>query len=59
MKTEGIDLAEAFVWLDDQPFESEKQVLAANGRADCLQIVDLRQPSELKRVMQVLVGNLG
>jgi hypothetical protein len=50
MKTEGIDFKEPFVWLDDQPFESEKRILEEQDCSDRLWIVDLNNPRELLRI---------
>ena len=50
LKTDAIDFSRPFVWLDDQPFESEKLVLNSNGCSNQLIIVDLDRHRELKQV---------
>jgi len=52
LKTEAIDLASDFYWLDDQPFQSEIAYLRAHGVADRLIIVDLTRPNELANLIQ-------
>lgn len=47
LKTEAIDLASNFYWLDDQPFQSEIAYLQAHSVAARLIIIDLNRPSEL------------
>jgi hypothetical protein len=54
LKTEAIDLASDFYWLDDQPFQAELAYLQAHGVADRLVVVDLNRPNELLS-MQVLL----
>jgi len=51
LKTEAIDLASDFYWLDDQPFQSEIAYLQAHGIADKLIIIDLTQPDELVNLL--------
>lgn len=58
LKTEGIDLAAPFVWLDDQPFGAEKEVLSQAGMIDGLIIVDLRLENELLRIRDLLANHL-
>lgn len=54
MKTEGIDFTEPFIWLDDQPFEAELQMLAKQGCEGSLIVVDLNNLGELERIENLL-----
>lgn len=54
LKTEAINLSEPFVWLDDYPMISEKKVLEAAGKSDCLISVNLKNPDELYRISSIL-----
>ncbi|MGI4763014.1 MAG: hypothetical protein ACRYF0_20040 [Janthinobacterium lividum] len=56
LKTEAIDLASNFYWLDDMPFQSELAYLQAHGVADRLLIVDLNRPGELAIIQQQLIS---
>ena len=57
MKTDGIDLGKPFFWIDDQPFEAEKQVLRTQDFESRLIIVDLDRPNELMRIQKhILFG---
>ena len=47
LKTEGINLKSEFIWLEDNPFESEKRILKEVGKLDSLFVVDLKNPNEL------------
>jgi hypothetical protein len=58
MKTEGIDFSSPFFWLDDQPFQSERNALAANNVQASLILVDLNRPGELQRIMAHLKNQL-
>lgn len=49
-KTEGIDFSSDFIWLDDYPFESEKEDLINHNCLDSLLVVDLINPEELKNI---------
>jgi hypothetical protein len=42
LKTEAIDFSWPFIWLDDDPFPSERRILQENGCADCLASIDWR-----------------
>ena len=52
LKTEGIDLDAAFLWLEDYPMEAEKILLQDMGKLDSLIHVDLNRPDELKSVYE-------
>ena len=54
LKTEAIDFLSDFIWLDDNPFASEINILTAHLAKDKLIIVDLNKPDELKRVLEIL-----
>jgi len=51
LKTEAIDLASDFYWLDDSPFQAEIAYLKSNTVADRLLIVNLSQPRALAEVL--------
>jgi len=50
LKTEAIDMAEDFIWLEDYPFEAEKMVLKRAHKIDSLITVDLNRKNELQSV---------
>lgn len=54
LKTEVIDLASDFYWLDDQPFQSEIAYLRVHGVVDRLIIVDLNRSDELAALTKKL-----
>jgi hypothetical protein len=54
LKTEAIDFSSDFIWLDDNPFVSEINVLTAHFANDKLIIVNLDNTNELKRIMEIL-----
>lgn len=54
LKTEAIDLASDFYWLDDRPFQSEIAYLQAYRVSDRLIIVDLNRLDELAAVIEKL-----
>jgi hypothetical protein len=54
LKTEGIDFSSDFYWIDDAPFESEKEHLKQKQALERLLIEDLNQERELERLIQVL-----
>lgn len=54
LKTEAIDFSKDFVWLDDNPFNAEKQVLVQYEKLHCLIVVDLKRKNELRGVMEEL-----
>ena len=54
LKTEAINFTKDFVWLEDQPFESEKKVLSEKGRLNALIEVNLRNKNELKEMIKIL-----
>ena len=53
-KTEGIDYSRSFIWLDDYPFNAEKQDLIRYGCLDSLVTVDLANHMELKRIEELI-----
>lgn len=54
LKTEAIDLASDFYWLDDSPFQSEIAYLKANNVSNRLLVVNLNRPNELAAISQNL-----
>jgi hypothetical protein len=55
LKTEAIDLASDFYWLDDSPLQYEIDYLKANGRIDrWIDICSRTNPDALKEVMKML-----
>jgi hypothetical protein len=58
LKTEGIDFGRVFFWIDDYPFEAEKNVLQAHRQLAQLIICDLRQEHELSRIGRLLQAQL-
>ena len=52
LKTEAIDFTSSFVWLDDFPFQSEKQILKKHNRLHSMIVVDLKRKHELKQVKE-------
>jgi hypothetical protein len=56
LKTEAIDVAADFYWLDDSPFQSEIAYLRAWDVADRLIVVDLNRPGELANVVKILLS---
>lgn len=54
LKTEAIDFSSDFIWLEDNPFASEINILTAHFAKDKLIIVDLNKPDELNRVLKIL-----
>lgn len=54
LKTEGIDFNSDFVWLDDYPFKSEKEILKQHSCLDSLIEIDLNRDNELINVLQKL-----
>lgn len=54
LKTEAIDFASEFIWLDDNPLVSEINVLMSHSAINKLIKVDLSKPDELKWVMAIL-----
>ena len=55
LKTEAIDVATDFYWLDDRPFQSEIAYLEAHKVADRLIVVDLNRPAELATISATLL----
>lgn len=54
LKTEAIDVAADFHWLDDSPFQAEIAYLQARGVADRLVVINLNRPDELATIMHNL-----
>ncbi len=54
LKTEAIDFSSDFIWLDDNPFVSEINTLAAHFANDKLIIVNLENVGELRRIIEIL-----
>jgi hypothetical protein len=48
-----------FFWLEDYPFNPEKEVPAKYGRLEGLILVDLSKRDELKRVINLFKGITG
>jgi len=57
LKTEAIDFSHDFFWLEDYPFNAEKEVLIKNNRLASLVVVDRNTKDELRRVINVLSNN--
>jgi hypothetical protein len=57
LKTEAIDFSHEFVWIEDYPFNSEKEVLLSYNRLDSLVLVDLNNRNELRRVIDLFDTN--
>lgn len=58
LKTEAINVAADFYWLDDSPSQSEIAYLQARGVADRLIVVDLNRPDELNKILQKLLAKV-
>jgi hypothetical protein len=63
LKTDGIAVNHPFFWIDDYPFEAEKNVLRAHNQLDSLIVRDLKQKGELASITswlrkQLLATNL-
>jgi len=54
LKTEAIEFASDFFWIEDYPFTSEKNILIAHNCLHKLITVNLNRCSELKRIIDVL-----
>lgn len=54
LKTEGIDLENDFVWLEDYPLEAEKRVLEKHKKTNSLILVNLKNNTELLRITKIL-----
>ncbi len=55
LKTEAIDFEANFIWLEDYPFEAEKQILAQNNKEKYLIEVNLNRKGELQEVIQQIL----
>jgi hypothetical protein len=58
LKTEAIDLNFDFFWIEDYPFQAEINILEYNNKKDNLIIVDLNQPNELLRIIELLKNSI-
>jgi hypothetical protein len=57
LKTDAINLAKPFLWLDDDPMSSELAVLKKKGKEGSLRLVDLRRnPFVLHDILEELVA---
>lgn len=54
LKTEAIDFSHDFFWLEDYPFNAEKEILSKHNRLESLILVDLNNKAELRRITEVL-----
>ena len=53
-KTEAIDFSSPFLWLDDHPFEAERQDLIRHNCIENLWVVDLQLNNELLELREEL-----
>src|SRR5690348_14168215 len=51
LKTEAIDFSYEFLWLEDYPFNAEKEILIKNNCLGSLVLVELNTKDELKRII--------
>jgi len=54
LKTEAIDFTSDFIWLEDNPFNAEIEILNKNNAIDNLIVINLNNKDELKRVMNII-----
>ncbi len=54
LKTEGIDFASDFIWLDDYVFQAEKNVLLKQGYLNNFILVNLNTNKELLHIIEKL-----
>lgn len=54
LKTEAIDFDSNFIWLDDYPFQAEKEVLRNFATSESLYTVNLSRENELLNVLEYL-----
>lgn len=54
LKTEAINLAENFFWLDDYVFSAEKMILEKADKINSLILVNLSRDNELNRIIDIL-----
>lgn len=57
-KTEAIDFNSNFLWLDDYPFQSEKEDLIKYNRLENLIVVNLNTDNELVSVIDVIKSKI-
>ena len=55
LKTDAIDFAEEFVWLEDAPLQSELQVLKEKAALNCLLPMDKHNPQMAKLALKQLI----
>ena len=53
--TEAIDFPSEFIWLDDNPFETERAELIKHNNLDSLLVVDLDLKNELLEIIKEIV----
>ncbi len=58
LKTEAIEVAADFYWLDDSPFQAEIAYLQAHDVADRLVVVNLNRPDELSVISKTLLASI-
>ncbi len=58
-KTEAIDFNSEFIWLDDSPFNFEKQDLIKRERLESLIVVNLNKEKELLHIENQIRKTLG
>lgn len=58
LKTEAIEFSSDFVWLDDQPLQSEMLQLSNHESISNLIIVDLQKDSEISRIRKILKAKI-
>lgn len=54
LKTEGIDFAKPFLWLDDNLFQSEQKVLEEHNCLSSHILMDPRDPDSAKRALALI-----
>lgn len=57
LKTEAIDFSHDFFWLEDYPFNAEKEILSNYNRLESLLLVELNNRDELRRIINILAKN--
>ena len=56
LKTEAIDFDSNFIWLEDYPFQAEKEVLRNFAASESLYTINLSRANELFNVLEYLKG---
>lgn len=54
LKTESLPFGEDFIWLDDAPFQAEKEVLEKHNASESLIIVNLSRENELLSIVKLI-----